>query len=234
MASQSERTYGARIANAQKLLTLLNSFDKYTPPVEALSANALQDLITSVEKSNEQKSQSYHAYTLVVDNRFRHYFTDDLAMHKVLSPLLANLRAVYGKESREYTSIAALAEKIRGGRKTKKEKPEDEASVSQSQRSYGSMKEYFRNIITTLSSHSKDYESANSEINISALQAIIDKADALDEQATTTYSQLKQHTDTREQQYLQLSELCQRIKEAVKAQYGVRSGEYKQVRTLLI
>jgi len=54
MASNSEATIGAKVANAEKISTHLKSFIKYAPGDDALTEAALNALVNSTKEKNNK------------------------------------------------------------------------------------------------------------------------------------------------------------------------------------
>lgn len=54
MASSTEKTYGSRLANAQKLATDLSGFTDYTPATPECSLANYQTLITDITTNNSE------------------------------------------------------------------------------------------------------------------------------------------------------------------------------------
>ena len=234
MASTSEITFGTRIANAQAISTHVKSFTLYQPPTASTSIASYDELIVGMKAENNSVATKKHAYTLAVDVRQKHFVKEPTSIGKILSPIVAAVRAKMGKSSKEVAEITALMVKIRG-EKVKKAKEGDTAdTVSQSQRSYGSVTQKFSDIVSTLSALGDNYAAVNPNLQLPALLAKVADITTANNSVTTTYGELKTSVDTRTHKYADLSERTQRIKEAVKSQYGVNSIEYRLIKGLSV
>ena len=241
MASFSENTFGSRIANAEAISTHLKSFTGFVAPTTETSIASIDTLIASLKTDNSGIATKKLAYSTAVDVRAKQFFKTPDSVEKLLSPITAAVKAKFGKTSKPATDIAALAVKIRGEKKKKDDTPpvegtegEKKEPVSQSERSYGSMTQHFADIIATVTALDKDYEPANANINVEALTTKIDTIKTANNNVTATYGALKTSVDSRQNQYDDLSARIQRVKDAVKSQYGVGSTEYKLIKGLKV
>lgn len=241
MASNSEVTFGARVANASKISAHLKTFTGYVAPTANTTIPSYDALIASLTTENTSIATKKAAYSAAVEVRQKLFFKDKDCLMKILSPVTSAVRAKIGKTAKRVTDITALVVKIRGEKKAKGKdpKPEDTAeenkdSVSQSERSYGSMTQNFNDIITTLTSLGTDYAPVNTAHKLPALNTKLASIKTANDTATTTFGALKTSIDTRSSQYTDLTERTQRIKEAVKSQYGVNSTEYNLIKGLKV
>ena len=146
-----------------------------------------------------------------------------------------------GKTSKPAIDIAALAVKIRGEKKKKDNTPPTEETaakkkdpVSQSERSYGSITQHFADIIATVTALGTDYAPVNTNIKIAALTTKMNTIKTANNNVTTTYGALKTSVDGRQKQYNDVSAKIQRVKDAVKSQYGIGSTEYSLIKGLKV
>lgn len=241
MASNSEVTFGARIANASKISAHLKTFAGYVAPTTNTTIPNYDVLIASLTTENTGIATKKAAYSAAVEVRQKLFFKDKDCLMKILSPVTSAVRAKIGKAAKPSTDIAALVVKIRGEKKAKGKdpKPEDTSDekkdgVSQSERSYGSMTQNFSDIITTLTTLGTDYAPVNTAHKLAALNTKLTSIKSANDVATTTFGALKTGIDTRAAQYADLAERTQRIKEQVKSQYGVSSTEYTLIKGLKV
>lgn len=234
MASTSEVTIGAKVANAEKISTNLKAFTGYAPPDAALTAAALDKLINSTKTKNNETVSAAHDYSSAVDTRQKLFQKDSNSLIKVMSPIGATVRSSFGKTSKEANSITAMITKIRGVKVKKGSKEPNAAFISQSERSYGNMTQNFSNMITTLEKHGAKYTPANADIKLKTLKDKLTNIIAANIAVTTTYGQLKEKRDDRSILCKQLTDITQRIKDAVKGQYGLNSTEYNLIKGLKV
>jgi hypothetical protein len=234
MASTSEVTIGAKVANAEKIATHLKAFVGYAPSDPTLAAASLDNLISSTKTKNTETAAATQDYSFAVDNRQKLFQKDPTSLIKVMSPIGAAIRSAYGKTSKEAKDIAAMVTKIRGI-KVKKASTEPNAEfVSQSERSYGSMTQNFSDMITTLEKYGDLYRPANAAIRVDTLKEKLTNLNLANVAVTSSYGQLKEKRDDRLDLYKQLTAITQRIKDAVKSQYGLKSTEYNLIKGLKV
>lgn len=234
MPSTSEVTIGAKVANAEKLFTHLKAFVGYTPPSANLSAAELGNKIAAIKTQNSDTAAAIQSYSAAVETRQKLFQKDSTSLIKVLSPLAATIRSAYGKTSKEATDIASMVEKIRGVKVKKSSKEPNADFVSQSERSYGSMTQNFSDMITTLEKYGANYSPVNDNIKLDKLKDKLTNLTAANIGVTSTYGKLKEKRDDRSDMYKNLTDITQRIKDAVKSQYGLKSTEYNLVKGLKV
>ena len=234
MASTSEVTFGARIANAEALSTNLKAFTGYVAPTTETSIANYDALIASMKSENGSVATKKAAYSLAVDVRQKHFLKEPTSISKMLSPIVAAVRAKMGKSAKEVADITSLMTKIRGEKPPKLKEGDTAETVSQSERSYGSMTQNFSDIVTTLTSLGADYAVVQTNLKLPALLTKVAAITTANNAVTTTYGSLKTTVDSRANKYDDLGERTQRIKESVKSQYGVGSTEYKLIKGLKV
>jgi hypothetical protein len=77
MASTSEVTIGAKVTNAEKILTHIQSFAGYAPADASLSVAALTTLIASTKAKNTETASAVQGYSAAVDKRGYRCFCND-------------------------------------------------------------------------------------------------------------------------------------------------------------
>ncbi len=237
MASTSETSFGAKLRNAQDLLTYITGFTGYAPPREQESVASMTTLITSIVATNATESSQQENYKVAVDNRQSAFSKKTGSVEKLLSPIKGAVDAQYGKKSTEATTINAIIKKMRATKLTKAPidptNPEQATTISQSERSYGSITQSFNDIINTLSQFT-GYEPTNNTIKVVTLQALATQLTTLNNTVIQKIQPLKITRATRLTLYTDLKDRVQRIKSYVKAQYGNSSSEYEMIKGLSI
>lgn len=234
MASKAEATFGARVNNAEKLVTYLESFPAYNPQNAELSIVNLKSLILDIKAKNDITAGNAQVYGAAVEVRQKLFYKDPDSIKNMMTPLLAAARATFGKNSKDTAMIKALVVNIRGIKVKKSKKDPTEDSVSQSAMSFGSITQNFADIISTLEKYGTEYAPANDAIKIQTMKDKLPLLTQVNENVTAVYGKLKEVRDDRVTLYQILSELSQRVKDAVKSQYNMKSSEYVLVKGLKI
>ncbi len=107
-------------------------------------------------------------------------------------------------------------------------------TISQIERTYASRIANFKNIIDILVSLGDTYNPPNVLIKIEALNALAVSAENSTVAVDTCLSVLKPLINTRQELFTGLSQQTQSIKNFVKAQYGLTSNEYRQIKGISI
>jgi len=234
MASKAEATFGARLNNAEKMITYLESFPTYNPQNAELSITNLKALVQEIKTTNDTTAGNAQVYGAAVEVRQKIFQKDPDSVKKIMTPLLAAARSAFGKDSKDAAMIRSLVVTIRGVRVKKGAKNPTEEAVSQSAMSFGSITKSFADIISTLEKYGTDYAPANDDIKIQTLKGKLPLLTQVNEKVTAAYGKLKEVRDDRVELYKTLSELSLRVKDAVKSQYKMNSSEYKLVKGLKI
>lgn len=230
----SENTYGARLLNSEKLMTTINSYTNYQAPLPELETAHLQAKIIALKAENNSVAVKKQNYSLAVDFRQGLFKKNENSIQNLLSPINGVIKAVYGRRSKEATDIATIISKIRSGNGTIKKTNPDDQSVSQSHLSFGSKIQYFSDLIANLENLGNGYNPINLAITLQNLNTLRDNASVSNQQLTNAYTEFKQSNTLRIQKYEEISHLCLRFKDNIKAQYGNASVEYKLVKGLKI
>jgi hypothetical protein len=230
--SFSEKSFGARVDNAQKLLNHLQNFKAYVPLDKSMEIASLDAVIKEAKNLGSAAVVAIQDYSAAVELRQQAYFKSPDALQKLVSPIAATVRSVYGKNAKEYQTVSALVVKIRGNKVTKPKKTADENTISQSQRSFGNMSQAMSDLMDILSGY--NYKPANEKIGMGQLEDLHSILEETNQNVTTTFGKQKECRNNRQLQYEALNNLTQRIKDAIKSQYGPQSTEYKLVKGLKI
>lgn len=232
MKTVSESSFGARLRRAQDLLTYISGYQVYKPPRPDESIENLTILIDSIIAANATESVQRENYRAAVAVRQSAFTRKDGSVQKLLSPIKGAVDAQYGKNSSEATNLNSLIKKMRATKIIKAPadptKPENEKTVSQSERSYGSVTQHFNDIVNTISQFSS-YDSSNESLTLTALQAFAAKLTDYNNDVAQKTQQLKATKASRLDKYEDLRDRVQRVKAYIRAHYGIKSNEYKLI-----
>jgi hypothetical protein len=233
MKSNSETSYGARIGNAEKLVTTLLSFPNYLPQKPEFSIQNLRTSIDALKVQNNGIATKKQSYSLAVETRKKIFEKDDVSIKKVISSINGTVKASFGKTAKEATDVASIIAKIRGAN-IKTSKKEDEKTVSQSYQSFSSKTQFFSDLVVYIQNFGADYNPSNVNVQLNTLTTLLADATAANNQVMDSFSVFRQNNDIRLNDYYNLSQLAIRIKDNIKAQYGNQSSEYILVKSLKI
>jgi len=232
MSSTSEKTYGSRVGNAEKMLGALQSFGDYAPRHDNASISVLNDLIIDIRTRNTEVASNKQSFSLAVEVRRQYYDKGADSIKNRLAPINATVKTVYGRQSKEAADTAALIAKMRGAN-IKATKPAEE-SVSQSYQSYNSKIQFFSDLIVNLDNFGSDYDPTDARITVGELRTLHDNALQANVRVMDAYSRLVMVNANRVSSYAALTETAARIKDGVAAQYGFHSPQYRLIRGLSI
>ncbi|MCL9806105.1 hypothetical protein NAT51_11255 [Flavobacterium amniphilum] len=233
MKSSTENSYGARIGNAESLVTALRGFNNYQSSKPELGIEGFSSLIANIKNQNTQIAIHKQNYSLAVEERVKIFEKDLLSVGRILSPINATIKVSFGKEAKEATDVAAIISKIRGSN-AKSLKSTEGTFVSQSHQSFNSKIQFFSDLIANLSAFGSNYAPSRDELSVENLKDLYENAVAANNAVIDAYSQFIQKNDIRLSAYDTLSKTAVHIKENVKAQYGYNSSQYNLIGKLKI
>lgn len=234
MSSVSEVSFGARVANAAKIRDNVKTLSNYNPPRSTESVAEYSNLISAADAANTAISVAIDNYNASTQARQKAFRTDDNSIIKLLSPIYNTLVANYGKDSREAIHVLSKINNIRASKSIKKIGPNgDPQSISQSEQSYGSLSQLFKNLIATLGNYDR-YTPNRPELKMNALLALANSLDGLNQAVNDSLNILRDKRIIRNDLYSDLKERTIRIKAYLSAEYGTKSIEYKSISGLKV
>lgn len=235
MASNRENSFGARLLRAQELATYISQFQNYAPPRPEEGVSSFADLANQTVVSNTEEAQTRQLYNTAVVARGNAFRKKEGSVIKLLPLIRAQVMAQYGKDSVEFNQIEAIIVNIRDTRIIVKAATETtaEKTMSQSEQSFGSLTQYFSNLVSNLA-QLPGYNPSNPMLQIGYLQNFVAQLGQLNVEAAMRFQQLRESRSRRNANYEALHDRVQRIKNYVKANYGLNSSEYTLIKGLKI
>lgn len=237
MASTTESSFGARLRRAQDILTYIAGFTGYNPPRTQESVAGFTAFVNSIVSANASESSLQQNYKTAVDLRQAAFLKTPSSVDKLLAPIRGAVEAQFGKKSTEAVAIAAIIKNMRATKLVQApadpNSPAQQQTISQSERSYGSMTQFFNDIINTLTQFA-GYNPTNNALKIVNLQTTATQLTTLNNNVASKIQILKTARANRQNLYTDLKDRVQRIKSYVKAQYGNNSNEYRLIKGIRI
>ena len=237
MASSSERSFGARLGKGQDIVQYSKGWENYAPPRHNESVEGMETFIQEVIEANRLQTASQQNYNTAVVLRQKHFTKEITSIDKMLSPIRGSVEANFGKKSIEAKYIGTIIKQMR---KTKAVKlpanpssPDEERTMSQSHRSYGSLTKYFQDIVISIV-NMPGYVSSNPALTVEGLQQKLAEVKESNNKAASTLQIMKAARHSRTNYYEEMAERVRRIKAYVKSQYGIKSTEYKSISGITI
>jgi hypothetical protein len=226
----TETSYGARLKRGQDVLVYLSGLSVYAPPRDQESITAFSELLTSLSASNDLVTEKAELYSIAVNNRQEAYKIGNNALKKTADKVLLSIAAQYGKNSKYYKEINSIVAKIKGTRIGAVPKPTVEGElvkkISVSQQSFGSLAQFFRDMVVTLQ-QIPEYGSNNPTLSIEALQIQAQLHIDLNNQVTQITQALENARSQRTAQYADFHDRKNRMQAYIFAEYGRTSKEAK-------
>ncbi len=235
MTRSRESSFGARLLRAQELSTYVSQFQNYAPPRMEESVGGFTEWVNQTSMVNTEETQSRQAYNTVVVTRGNAFRKQEGSVTKLLPLIRGQVMAQYGKNSIEFNQIDGVIANIRDTRIIVKEATETtpEQTMSQSEQSYGSMTQYFSNLVSNLA-QSPGYNPSNPMLQIGTLQNFVVQIMQMNTEVAARLQILYEVRNRRRAIYEELHERALRIKAYVKANYGTKSSEYSLIKGLRI
>lgn len=229
MASTTEKTFGSRLYDAQRMALDMATFVNYAAPTAETTVVTWNQFIAEVGTTNNLVPVLVSAFSLAVADRQNKFDKNADSMRKILSPIGSYVSARFGKGSKQHQDIMRMINNIRNVKHKKLKDGDEDEFVSQSHQSYGSLIQTFRDIVNTLASYA-DYTPPAGPIELANLQAKQAALEAANDAVTSAYAVLKPSRVLRTSQYVTLNKRGQTIKDAVKSQFGFKSTEYSMIK----
>jgi hypothetical protein len=233
MNSFSEKSFGARLLRAHNIFVALQAFSGYNPPEANQTVAAFGSFLDDVAEANALESQIEKQYKQSVVARKAGFRDGTVSVLKLLPQIRGAVEAKFGKNSQQYEAVSAIIKKMTATKLIKAplagEGADVSEAISQSQQSYGSLLGYFNDLINTLSEFT-GYDPSNIALKVVNLQNFSVMLNSLNASVAQKYLELHQQRKERLNFYSDLNDRVQKIKAYVKAEYGVKSGEYEQIK----
>lgn len=260
MPNFSEKTFGAKLLSAQTLVQTLQTFNGYAPPKPEDSVASLQNLLNDINEANDNETDEKNSYTQAVQARQDAFWKSDDSVAKLLSPIRASIEAQYDKNSHEYRNILKIIRALRSHRRLSKstsakaQQPTPinendpiqnnnsannissesfEKTISQSERSYGSLHRHFADLILTLEKLN-NYDPSNQKLKPANLKIFLTTLETFHNTVIDKYNALRTQRNERLRLYEDLQTRVKRVKAYIKANYGLTSAEYEAIKAIEI
>ncbi len=235
MNSTSHKSFSSRLGNAQSITTIMESFTDYVPPKQEVSVDAIQAQIGKIQELMNQHNAAQLIYREAVQQRVLLFDKEDDSVTKLLSPIGTFVRALLGEDSSVYQELNRIIKRMRGASKPIVSSEEDDSRhISTVERTYDSRTQDFNLLVNVLEGMGEAYNPPNAMITLAVLKA---KLIAIREQNTAVgkaLTVLKPLIKERQEMFTVLTQQTQDAKNFVKAQYGIQSTEYKQIKSFVV
>lgn len=237
MASTSENTFGAKLRRAQDLVSYLQGFSGYAPPRQQETVVSMNGLITSILSANSAVATAQQQYKTAVNNRLKAFRGTTGSINTLTVQIRGAVESQYGKKSSESASLGAIIKRMRATKlvntPTDPTKETQQTTISQSERSFGSITQTFSDMVNSLQQF-VGYTPSNTSIRIAGLQATVTQLTTLNNSVAQRTQGYKTAMTNRNSGYADLKDRIQRIKSYVKSQYGPASTEYGMIKGIRI
>ena len=231
----SKKSFAARIHRAQQLSSYIKDFTGFDPPRTDESAVSYQALTDSISIANQSETALMKDYRLAVNERQNAFFGKSNSVQSLFIPIKDMIKAQYGANSIEVTILESIIRKMRSSKVSRTSSdptnPEQVKSISQSEKSYGSLTKNFNDFITVISGF-ESYKPSKDTLKLPSLQEMSEKLAKLNDTVSQKINQLRSVKADRLKMYDELRDRSLRIKSYVKAHYGVDSNEYNMIRLM--
>ena len=111
MASTSESSFGKRLDNAKALSSTILSFGSYTELNAELSLANLNNKVQELLSSNADVANKLQTYSITIEAKQNIFTKKPNAISKIVTLIVANVRSIYGKSSKEAENVNNLITK---------------------------------------------------------------------------------------------------------------------------
>ncbi len=234
MKSKSKKSFATKLDIGKQLKSYLEDMPDYVAPIKMAGLPSLIKTIEATDKIMISIKEVELDSSKNIANRQNLYSGKDNSLKTRLALINTFVVAIKGKDDVHSKRIAKLVRHIRGAGSKNKEKTEqnNKRSISQIERTFGSRWMDLGHIITILQSLGKAYAPPNPDITIASLKILHEEMSVSNMLNAETKSAHKTVIDKRKELFSTLNDQLYLIKKFVKAQYGIRSTNYRKIRSL--
>ncbi len=233
--SNVEKTFGARLARAEGLIVTLSTFNNYIALRNEDSITEMTTYIASIKTLNTSLTTAMRNYNTATTERQQMFRTNAISLDKMLAPIGAYIKGMYGVKSTQYNQAITIIKKIRGNKLITilATDTTEERTYSQSARSYGSSIDYFRELIDTIATFA-NFDPPAVHLKRPALTSFLNDLTTKNNQVTNLTAILKPLIVQRQSSFEDLHNRVQRIKSTVMTTYGNGSVEHNLIKGLAV
>ena len=108
MKSSTENSFGARIGNAESLVTALRGFNNYQSSKPELGIEGFSSLIAGIKNQNTQIAIHKQNYSMAVEERVKIFEKNQYSVSRILSPINATVKVSFGKGEKEEKDVEGI------------------------------------------------------------------------------------------------------------------------------
>ncbi|MEI6766068.1 MAG: hypothetical protein WCM76_10525 [Bacteroidota bacterium] len=235
MTANTAKSFGAQLLKGQSLVTYINGFTNFNPPRVEESVGEMTTLVNKIYAANASEIVRLENYLQATEARAAAFRKKDGSVERLIPAIRGAVESQYGKPSRELSTLDIIIRRMRPLRHTApvSDPANTDASktISQSERSYGSVTQFFNDIINCLSQFT-GYVPANDALKVASLQAHAQLLGTLNNNVSLAIQLLQTERLQRIALYKELDERVKRIKAYVKSEYGLQSSEAQLIARL--
>lgn len=234
MSSNAKASFGVRIRNARMLSNLINHLPDYVANNDKERQQDFAEFVDELEKINVEEASTASIYHTAVADRKAIYSKSEGSIFVLVGKIKKVVSIKYGKSSEQMKQISALVKSMTNSKPARKKDATDPTKinkVSQSQKSFGSSIQFFRDIISTLISFG-DYTTSIAGLNIEDLQKVATNVDKLNRKVDKSALANKQAKEKRMKMYAQLAISANNIRNCIGLVYGTSSVWYQDIKKL--
>lgn len=237
MASKIEVSFGARLTNAQKLMSILPTLSNFSPQHADDSSTGFSTLIEALEYANNMESAKEASYREVVAKRREAYSGKKNSIKARITEIKNAIHNIYGKNSIQATEVDAILKSATNTKLLKKtttlaDGTEKTRNYSFSQQSFGAQLGFFSDIVAKVSSYA-NYNPVRQELQPAELNAFLAQVRGLNADVTTAELEHTQSINARREVYERLKASGDRLKAYFLDVYGKESEEHDFIKELV-
>jgi len=234
----AETTFVDRHARGVTLHTTIAAFvPPFAPSNERLQTTQFATLLDDAKNANSQASAAVDAYSAKVAQRTDLATASKQRATRVLAQVRSNPNWKTHREPVERHVAKMSSQRLsRPKPPAEGEAPESEAKEkrNQGERGHAEMAQHVRNIASALAKI-PNYTVPSEDLSVSAIDALATTYDSLNREMAALEVDLDRKRTARKALYdgeTGLKETMKSIKDAVKAQYGTKSAQYLEARSV--
>ncbi|AWG27085.1 hypothetical protein [Flavobacterium kingsejongi] len=223
--------YESELDKAENLLETVVSFGKSGSENPQKITRPLAEVLEEIRKLNVRIDPIKESYVKAVELRITKFLNkSENSINKVVVKINVQVKALFGKDSREAVSVEMIIVEMRSNRRRKPGATTDETLMRNAFHAYQVQTRLFSDLVAKLIQLRSQYKPSHPAIKISQLIALHNDAVAANNAVRDAYLVAKHNYFERLDKYRQLQDIVAQLIDDVRKQYGLCSLQFVKVK----
>lgn len=233
MSNNQDSSLNIRIQNAKEITARITASHIYEK-IDPAQINSYQQILKETEICWSVTLNASKAFTDAVHERHLLFVKGEDSVFRTMNRIISYLRNAFGKTSTQVSEVSVMNTIIKQCRTPKPTQNATERSVILSELTHNNILHTFSDVLELLESYGNEYAPANRTIQKHILRSKLNLCIQANASVKANFVSMRKLKDVRANKYHLLKVQTKRLKEKVKAIYGIQSAEYNQIRNIRV